>query len=1571
MKDPVFDADTVVLSNEAMQYSTFSKQFTIWRKGQVGENFVDPSSERFQFPNNSLIHQVSNYLDANDTSTQTSVTFPAYLHERFKIYLKHVVDQADESSQPLANIDRVVYRKGSLTASIMSFFRENRSVHRILSESTISKMVSQLVIFDYTMLKTMLPQGRLIQYRKYDIILRTILDKVATQPSKHHFILFPLSNKIYKRTDFIRAFSQLNLTSLKFKDDTSFYSLIHFLGFIYSKAHTLRVTPWYFDQQYWRQAQKKDPKFEVPTLNSTSLFDRLDPDEWGRINIVLYTDTGLVIYNLMQLSMMAQDTPFFDRVYRQITTMKLTQPTAENDLDQLTDKEFDKHVDAVVKTLPDTTPTQEDTDDGSDPRFGDDHPSENPVSPTSPSPASSPQEQAPSPRVAPPRIGRRTPVVDAPLPFVNTSITTEKQDNLSHLDRTKSRSESYTPSSEKRIATLLHNQSNLVVAGDSLGDLVREHYDTDLSDSPTDGSDIVVDPHHPVPIKATSTLDKFHSKYISTGMKRDIASVLTSFNRQGLFVHSIEHTPIRTRFDRIDDFKVKMVDMSGKQHSIAFSYPHVDTHGHMLINGVKSQMSIQQVNKPICKVSSTRVNLASNFNKTIVTRSQEKAHDFHTWVLNYLNKLRDAGAITVEFGVSPDTTRPTAFEYGSIGKAFSHIKVGQYNFCMDYTNRYEGIASDTVTKLTGYESQYGTYCGTGPGGSYLFWDMADVIHRVNGDGTPHPDSGHFVDLLDYVLEGKYPPPQVMSEYTSIKLRNKNIPIIILLAYEMGLEEALRYINLDYTFYPKGRRVPLTSSDIRIRFADGFIVFSRYPLTKSLVAAGLDKYDLSDFTFDSLNSKDIYTEVLSNEGLSANYVRAIESFYEYFIDPITRKFLIKMGEPTNVTDLLLRATQMLSTQDYIEASAMAHHRLRGYERFPAILYNEISRKLESYHDQKNYQRPFSINPKAVYLRIVTDNAIQTVDEINPMHELKMKAQVTFSGVNGRSTQSFVVNDRRYPDDAVGIMSESTPDSGKVAYTYYTSADPKIKDTSGSLSNPLVSQDEITPENLLSVATLTMPSVPKDDGKRINFVTIQLSHHLPCENSTLSRVVTGYEMALAQRCSRLFSARAKASGVVIDIDEKNNILKVAYDPQPVPTRGPIPYTPTALDLAGAVAKKQPIFFAVPSNMSEPYVVKNVLSVNDKWSAEIIKVDMSESLPGSGVKLSNENRKVLEKLEKANDLPGLYIVECRIIPKMAPSEIEAIQIGDTYTSVAGSHVRQRIKLNVRKGEKIKEGDIIAYNSGFFSADPFSKQVSWLHGVMTTTALMEHSANREDGSIISRDLVTRLSSGVAHVRYVPITNQNVIYDLVKVGQTLETTDTLFLMGDADTELLVKESGDSKASFMAELNRKPITARYHGTLAEIDVLYACDPKDLHPTIRSLVRNVEGAMREKEKALVGTDLEGSIPVSGRVPVGTKYQGTEFLEGTVLLQFILAEDLPCTTGDKVGFAASNKSVVSRVMEKPAYGAYTGQVIDAMISARSVYARIVSNPFDEGVGNVLMKAHEDHIIDIFRKAKSKAA
>lgn len=1053
------EQDKSIPSLERMNYTTFRRKFEAMRPSAIPHMILDLRNAKLELPDSSSIHTVRGFLEYPTELGEITpdTTNPFFEHEEWRKFLHIETAIANVESRPFPVTDRFVYQPGQFRGIIQHYFTQQREFYRTMDDVTVDKARNILACHEYAPLLRINIRGVLTPYRKFDILLRSILNKVvSTTAPRYHFIEIPLSDKLYTRNDFMKTALRITQATLRGNTDPSYYFLIHLIGFLFNEVAEDHAVP----------VQANDIGYlsedDMLSYKTNSLFNRLSDQQLDTLHVIFTHDNRGVIYNLGDLKAFTTSLSFVDRVIRHVNTLKLVAAHGHDETTVTTadDTSFSE----IVNTA-----------------------REEPTEPDTPEEDIKVQSQAESPDLKPvsntvlPMVPRKpviAPVVETPKPAppVSEDKDTAFVRGVNHavaetveLAGAQTSGASDTPA--KRADTLMKRHLQVKIGGKT----IAEHLATPDPTITDNHLDFIQDdvPDASMTKSSVAALDATYIKHMAT---KDLAKTLVSLTKGGYFVTEVKETPIVDKFNRITDYRVKMVDLDGRQHSFNFQFPTVDENGLQYVNGIVSRMVKQNIDVPICKISDSRVSLSSNFNKTIVSRSQTVAHNFGSWINKYLKILIRTGMITVEYGRLNVGTRVLPYDYTVIAQRYLKLTAKNYAFNLNYDTRFVGL-DDVQKHLETLEFTYGTYCGTGAE-SRLFWDQYDVIHELDMSDQ-QIRSFHFVELLAHLFGNEFPLPSMTSEWTELQIVDLSIPVVFVLGYRYGLQNVLKLIKLKYKFIPTGTKATVRVDDVAIKFADGTLIFPRYPLIKSLIASGLGKWDLTKHTFIEFNAPDAYFTLLEERGISPNYLKGITSFFDFFVDPITEDILRDMHEPTNPRDLLLRATEMLSTMAHYPASSMRHHRLRGYERQSSFLYNEVTRKLASWRERYNLKDAFSIHPKSVFSRLIGDQTVINTDVINPIHELKGVTHLTYGGSNGRTAQSFVVNDRVYAEDARGIISEATPDSGKVAMTAYTSANPRIRNLRGMV-DPGRDDETLDPSNMLSVSGMLMPGGAQDDS-----------------------------------------------------------------------------------------------------------------------------------------------------------------------------------------------------------------------------------------------------------------------------------------------------------------------------------------------------------------------------------------------------------------------------------------------------------------------------------------------------------
>ena len=222
--------------------------------------------------------------------------------------------------------------------------------------------------------------------------------------------------------------------------------------------------------------------------------------------------------------------------------------------------------------------------------------------------------------------------------------------------------------------------------------------------------------------------------------------------------------------------------------------------------------------------------------------------------------------------------------------------------------------------------------------------------------------GSLNDLLDNKL-GKGP-----IEFATVMIMGKSISMGLVLGYKYGVRGLLRKLKADYRI-DREKRVFIKEDEYAIKFADASLIIKETDPEISMVLNGFNMYkrDITKYKLEDFDSKEVYLNVLDNYGMTIRYLKEIDLIFQMFIDPVTYELLQEMKEPTSVDGLLLRAVELLTTDEHPRETDMAYMRVKGYERLSEMVYRELIRSLRGYQNSpEGKSRKLELHPKACLL-----------------------------------------------------------------------------------------------------------------------------------------------------------------------------------------------------------------------------------------------------------------------------------------------------------------------------------------------------------------------------------------------------------------------------------------------------------------------------------------------------------------------------------------------------------------------------------------------------------------------------
>lgn len=570
-----------------------------------------------------------------------------------------------------------------------------------------------------------------------------------------------------------------------------------------------------------------------------------------------------------------------------------------------------------------------------------------------------------------------------------------------------------------------------------------------------------------------SSLIDFDERYIKNILAKDVSGMVINIQKAGIILSNYEVEKISDVMGDYENHSMRIRPIQGVASTIRFKLPVVNDDGVFVSNGNKYTMRKQRGDNPIRKTAPDTVALTSYYGKTFVKRNAKKVNDYSTWFRNkIMSKGLDPSDIDIT-NLAPADVFDNLFKcpriYSIVSQGFRSFTAGEFHFLFDHKERLKQFSPEVIKSN---EKDGMVVIGYTDKNTYLVVDKGDAIYETSENGLV------FKGSLDTIL--KIDSLSAPVEYSEIKIYGKTIAVGLILAYQIGLSKLMDILKVSPRRVLAGQRLNLEAQEYAIAFSDETLIFSREDRLATIVLAGFNEYNrsLRNFSVYTFDNPNVYLNVLETSGISARYLREIDLMTELFIDPITKELLIEMKEPTTFRGLLIRSSELLMMDYHPDQSDMKYMRIKGYERLSGAVYGELIRSIREQKSKSGRNRSaVELHPYAVWKRIAQDPSLTIVNDINPIQNLKEKEAVTYSGTGGRNSRSMTKDAREYHESDMGVISESTVDSGDVAINVFTSADPQFKSLRGTTNPYVVGESGATA--LLSTSALLAVGSDRDD------------------------------------------------------------------------------------------------------------------------------------------------------------------------------------------------------------------------------------------------------------------------------------------------------------------------------------------------------------------------------------------------------------------------------------------------------------------------------------------------------------
>lgn len=635
----------------------------------------------------------------------------------------------------------------------------------------------------------------------------------------------------------------------------------------------------------------------------------------------------------------------------------------------------------------------------------------------------------------------------------------------------------------------------------------------------------------------------------------DILKCIYSFSKNNkdvqMSVVDISKQDTSTTEDDIYTYKIVLEDSLNKRHTLTIDVPKIKDNRFLKLGGNNKILSGQLINLPIIKTDDDTVQVVSNYNKIFIRlkKSIGKSSQRVEAIIHCLKKIMETNykdpdnpkyseeinnrirLITLGNNTKICKKYDLSVEYIDLAKFFNKIYIGSYTiyFNQDEFNKLERISDYDKFSCIAVKSIINK--------KEVRTENRDGIDYVTGILELLMRDPYFKKLYK-----SYFTTQKSAAYSEASILSSNIPLIIIMAYNVGLTEALKRSNINFNFQEKR---PIKSLEF-IKFKDGYLIYES-TIENIILLNGLYKFNTEDYCIKEIDSKQMWLDALDLYG--AKYkANGLDSFYNLMIDPITEDVCKHYNFPTEYIEVLAYANSLLVSNNFNRHVDINGNRFRTNERIAHFLYKALATSYGDYlREVKNNKKEakMTIKKSAVIDLALQDSTMSDLSILTPLLELESSNTVTFKGLSGmNSDRSYQLDKRTYDESMLNKLAMSTGFAANVGINRQTTINMDIDDTKGYLYDKCDNLENVNDANTLSITeALTPMGTTHDDPMRTAMTFIQTAKHsMRTANSDPLLVSNGADQVLPYLTSDLFSFKAKEDGKVIKITD--SYMEVQY-------------------------------------------------------------------------------------------------------------------------------------------------------------------------------------------------------------------------------------------------------------------------------------------------------------------------------------------------------------------------------------------------------------------------------------------
>ena len=304
----------------------------------------------------------------------------------------------------------------------------------------------------------------------------------------------------------------------------------------------------------------------------------------------------------------------------------------------------------------------------------------------------------------------------------------------------------------------------------------------------------------------------------------------------------------------------------------------------------------------------------------------------------------------------------------------------------------------------------------------------------------------------------------------------------------------------------------------------------------------------------------------------------------------------------------------------------------------------------------------------------------------------------------------------------------------------------------------------------------------------------------------------------------------------------------------------------------------------------------------------------------------------------------------------------------SDGGYYVPMKLDTDLKVGQKVKAGQVVAYDKLSFSKTlGESHNLAANIGTLAKVAIINTDEGFEDSAAITESFANKLGTYVIQSIETKVEKGSNIFVYKNIGDSVMEGDTLFAYQsdfDDDVANALLKNLTLDAEQLSELGRNPVKSKYTGIVQDIVIYRTCSDEGISSSLMKFIDTYENKIKDTKSVYDKYGIDPSaLPKTGKVAEIGK---TKNLDDAVLIIYYIKFKDNMSVGDKIVFYSANKGIIKYIIPKedePYTDFRKNEHVDSFMSLSSISGRMTCSI-------TLMAATSKLMVELDRSIKELA-